>query len=131
MKFVKGDAIAGIIVLAVNVVGGLVIGVLQRGLDVGSAARVYTVLTIGEGLVAQIPALLVSTAAGIIVTRVASEPDEDTEGSHLGRDIGRQVLAQPKALAIAAGLLGLLAVVPGLPAAPFLVLGAVLGVIAW
>jgi type III secretion protein V len=129
MKFVKGDAIAGIIVLAVNVVGGLVIGVLQRGMEVGAAARVYTVLTIGEGLVAQIPALLVSTAAGIIVTRVASE--EEGEGSHLGRDIGRQVLAQPKALAIAAGLLALLAIVPGLPALPFLALGATLGTIAW
>ena len=129
MKFVKGDAIAGIIVLAVNVVGGLVIGVLQRGMDVGAAARVYTVLTIGEGLVAQIPALLVSTAAGIIVTRVASE--DDGAGSHLGRDIGKQLLAQPKALAIAAGMLGLLAVVPGLPAAPFLALAAAMGAIAW
>jgi type III secretion protein V len=129
MKFVKGDAIAGIIVLAINVVGGLVIGVLQRGMDVGAAARVYTVLTIGEGLVAQIPALLVSTAAGIIVTRVASD-DPDGAG-HLGRDIGRQVLAQPKALAIAAGMLALLAVVPGLPALPFLALSAALGTVAW
>ncbi len=127
MKFVKGDAIAGIIVLGVNVVGGLVIGVFQRGMDVAAAGRVYTVLTIGEGLVAQIPALLISTAAGIIVTRVASED----EGSHLGRDIGRQVLAQPKALAITAGLLAVLAVVPGLPALPFLVLAAALGAIAW
>jgi type III secretion protein V len=129
MKFVKGDAIAGIIVLGVNVVGGLVIGVVQRGMEPGDAARVYTVLTIGEGLVAQIPALLISTAAGIIVTRVASE--DEGGASHLGRDIGRQVLAQPKALAIAAGMLALLAVVPGLPAAPFLVLAAVLGAVAW
>jgi type III secretion protein V len=132
MKFVKGDAIAGIIVLAVNVVGGLVIGVLQRGMDLGAAARVYTVLTIGEGLVAQIPALLVSTAAGIIVTRVASEDQEDGAGaSQLGREMARQVLAQPKALAIAAAMLALLAVVPGLPATPFLVLAAALGTIAW
>ena len=129
MKFVKGDAIAGIIVLAINVVGGLVIGVLQRDMDVGAAARVYTVLTIGEGLVAQIPALLVSTAAGIIVTRVASE--DEGAGSHLGRDVARQVLAQPKALAIAAAMLALLAVVPGLPALPFLALAAALGAIAW
>jgi type III secretion protein V len=129
MKFVKGDAIAGIVVLGVNVVGGLVIGVLQRGMDAATAARTYTVLTIGEGLVAQIPALLVSTAAGIIVTRVASE-DEGAVGQ-LARDIGRQVLAQPKALAVTAGLLALLAVVPGLPAAPFLVLGAALGAVAW
>jgi type III secretion protein V len=132
MKFVKGDAIAGIIVLAVNVVGGLVIGVLQRGMDVGAAARLYTVLTIGEGLVAQIPALLVSTAAGIIVTRVASEEQENgAASSHLGREVARQVLAQPKALAIAAGLLALLAIVPGLPALPFLALAAALGSIAW
>jgi len=127
MKFVKGDAIAGIVVLAVNIVGGLVIGVLQRGLDVAAAARTYTVLTIGEGLVSQIPALVISTSAGIIVTRVASEE----EGAHLGRDIGLQVMAQPKAIAIAAGLLVLLAIVPGLPAAPFVTLAAVLGFIAW
>ncbi|HMF41313.1 MAG TPA: flagellar biosynthesis protein FlhA [Polyangia bacterium] len=127
MKFVKGDAIAGIVVLAVNIVGGLVIGVLQRGLDVAAAARTYTVLTIGEGLVSQIPALVISTSAGIIVTRVASEE----EGGHLGRDIGMQVMAQPKAIAIAAGLLALLAVVPGLPGIPFLTLAAVLGLIAW
>ncbi|HVY38818.1 MAG TPA: flagellar biosynthesis protein FlhA [Polyangia bacterium] len=127
MKFVKGDAVAGIVVLAVNIVGGLVIGVFQRGLDLSVAARTYTVLTIGEGLVAQIPALVISTAAGIIVTRVASED----EGSHLGKDIGLQILAHPRALAIGAGLLAILAVVPGLPAPPFLVLAAVLGAAAW
>ncbi len=127
MKFVKGDAIAGIVVLAVNIVGGLVIGIVQRGLDAATAARTYTVLTIGEGLVSQIPALVISTAAGIIVTRVASEE----EGGHLGRDIGLQIIAQPKAIAIAAGLLLLLAIVPGLPAIPFLTLGAVLGTVAW
>ena len=127
MKFVKGDAVAGIVVLAVNIVGGLVIGVFQRGLDVSVAARTYTVLTIGEGLVAQIPALVISTAAGIIVTRVASED----EGSHLGKDIGVQILAHPRALGIAAGLLAILAVVPGMPAPPFLLLAAVLGGIAW
>ena len=107
MKFVKGDAIAGIVVLAVNIIGGLIIGIVQRGMDAGVAARTYTVLTIGEGLVAQIPALIISTSAGIIVTRVASEE----EGGHLGRDIGMQVMAQPKAIAIAAGLLTLLAIV--------------------
>ena len=127
MKFVKGDAIAGIVVLAVNIVGGLIIGIVQRGMDAGVAARTYTVLTIGEGLVAQIPALIISTAAGIIVTRVASEE----EGGHLGRDIGMQMMAQPKAIAIAAGLLALLAIVPGLPALPFLTLAAVMGLLAW
>jgi type III secretion protein V len=127
MKFVKGDAIAGIVVLAVNIVGGLVIGIVQRGLDASTAARTYTVLTIGEGLVAQIPALVISTSAGIIVTRVASEE----EGGHLGRDIGLQIIAQPKAIAIAAGLMLLLAIVPGLPTVPFLTLGAILGAVAW
>ena len=127
MKFVKGDAIAGIVVLAVNIVGGLVIGIVQRGMDAGTAAHTYTVLTIGEGLVAQIPALIISTSAGIIVTRVASEE----EGGHLGRDIGMQIMAQPKALAIAAGLLALLAIVPGLPTVPFLTLAAILGAVAW
>jgi type III secretion protein V len=127
MKFVKGDAIAGIVVLAVNIVGGLVIGIVQRGMDAGTAAHTYTVLTIGEGLVAQIPALIISTSAGIIVTRVASEE----EGGHLGRDIGLQIIAQPKALAIAAGLLALLAIVPGLPTVPFLTLAVLLGAVAW
>jgi type III secretion protein V len=127
MKFVKGDAIAGIVVLAVNIVGGLIVGILQRGMDAGAAARTYTVLTIGEGLVSQIPALVISTAAGLIVTRVASEE----EGGQLGRDIGLQMTAQPKALAITAGLLGLLAIVPGLPAVPFLILGLALGALSW
>ncbi|MEA2697284.1 MAG: type secretion protein [Myxococcales bacterium] len=126
MKFVKGDAIAGVAILAVNIVGGLTIGVLQRGMDVGAAARAYTLLTIGAGLVAQIPALLISTAAGIVVTRVASE-----EGpSHLGRDIARELLANPKAIAMAAVLLALLALVPGLPALPFLALAVVFGLVA-
>jgi type III secretion protein V len=127
MKFVKGDAIAGILITIINIIGGLTIGVLQRGMSAGEAGALYTQLTIGDGLVSQIPALLISTAAGIVVTRVASED----EGSHLGRDIGQQVLAQPRAIAIAAALLVLLAVVPGLPTIPFLVLAAVLGLIAY
>jgi type III secretion protein V len=127
MKFVKGDAIAGIVVLLTNIVGGLVIGMLQRGMDAAGAARTYTVLTIGEGLVAQIPALIISTAAGILVTRVSSDKEE----GHLGQDIGRQILGQPKALAVAAALMGLLAVVPGLPTVPFLLLGAIFGFIAF
>ncbi|MBW2733946.1 MAG: type III secretion system export apparatus subunit SctV [Deltaproteobacteria bacterium] len=127
MKFVKGDAIAGILITVINIIGGLLIGVLQRGMDVGGAARLYTQLTIGDGLVSQIPALLVSTAAGIIVTRVASED----EGAHLGRDIGEQILAQPRALALSAGLLVLFAIVPGMPTIPFLVLAALLGFVSW
>jgi type III secretion protein V len=127
MKFVKGDAVAGIVVLLVNIVGGLFIGVFDRGMDFATALRTYTLLTIGEGLVAQIPALVISTAAGILVTRVSSEE----EGGHLGRDIGQQLLAQPKALAVAAALLAVLAVVPGLPAVPFLLLAALLGLVAY
>jgi type III secretion protein V len=127
MKFVKGDAVAGILVLFVNVVGGLVIGVAQKGMELGPALRTYTLLTVGEGLVAQIPALLISTAAGIIVTRVSS----DERDGHLGRDIGRQILAEPEALAVAAALLIVLALVPGLPTAPFLALGALLGFVAY
>lgn len=126
MKFVKGDAIAGLLVLAVNIVGGLVIGVFQRHLPFAAAAKAYTILTIGEGLVAQIPALLISTAAGVLVTRVSAEQ----EGGALGREIGNQVLAHPRALAFAAGLLAVLALVPGLPALPFLILAAALGWVA-
>jgi type III secretion protein V len=126
MKFVKGDAIAGIVVLLTNIVGGLIIGVLSKGMELFGALRTYTLLTIGEGLVAQIPALVISTAAGILVTRVSSEE----EGGHLGSDIGRQIFAQPRALAVAAVLLGLLAIIPGLPAFPFLFLGALLGLLA-
>jgi type III secretion protein V len=132
MKFVKGDAVAGLVVLAVNIVGGLIIGVLQRGLALPAAARTYTVLTIGEGLVAQIPALIISTAAGIIVTRVAAEDDGDGDGqgTHLAQEIAGQVLGQPKAIAMAAALLAGLGLVPGLPFVPFVLLAAVLGLVA-
>ena len=127
MKFVKGDAIAGIIVLVTNIVGGLIIGIVQRGMDASTAAKTYTVLTIGEGLVSQIPALVISTAAGIIVTRVASEE----EGTNLGGEIFGQLTGQPKALAIAAGLMLLLAIVPGFPAIPFMVMAGGVGFLAW
>jgi type III secretion protein V len=127
MKFVKGDAVAGIVVLVTNLVGGLLVGIGMKGMDSAAALRTYSLLTIGEGLVAQLPALILSTAAGIVVTRVT--PEED--GWHLGSDITRQILAEPKALAIAAGLFGLLALVPGLPAIPFLVLAVVLGSLAY
>ena len=126
MKFVKGDAVASVLILAVNIVGGLVIGVFQRNMEFADAARMYTILTIGEGLVAQIPALVISTAAGVLVTRVSAED----ETSALGTEIGRQVFAHPKALAFAAGALVVMAFVPGLPAIPFLVMAALLGVLA-
>ena len=90
MKFVKGDAIAGLIIVAVNIVGGISIGTLQTGMTAGDALQSYSILTIGDGLVSQIPALLISITAGIIVTRVATE-DSDS----LGADIGGQLLAQP------------------------------------
>lgn len=127
MKFVKGDAIAGIVITLVNIVGGLIVGIYQMKMSAGEAAETYSLLTIGDGLVSQIPALIISTAAGLVVTRVASEYDN----VHLGQDIGMQLLGQPKAIAIAAVLMLLLAVVPGLPLVPFLVLGTLCGLTAY
>ncbi len=127
MKFVKGDAIASIIITVVNIVGGLVIGVMQKGLSVGDAAKKYVLLTIGDGLVGMIPAILISTAAGIIVTRVGGEE----EGAHLGKDMGSQLTAYPKAIAILSGMLLILAAVPGLPKVPFFVLGLLAGFSAY
>ncbi|MBL9037851.1 MAG: type III secretion system export apparatus subunit SctV [Archangium sp.] len=127
MKFVKGDAIAGIIITVVNIVGGLSIGVLQKGMSAAEAAQKYALLTIGDGLVGMIPAILISTAAGIIVTRVGGE----TEGSNLGQDIGGQLLAYPRAIAIAAGMLLALGLVPGLPKIPFFLLAAAAGGVAY
>jgi type III secretion protein V len=120
MKFVKGDAIAGIIITVVNIVGGLAIGVAQKGMTAGEAAKKYALLTIGDGLVGMIPAILISTAAGIIVTRVGGEE----EGAHLGKDISSQLIAYPRAIAIAGGMLLVLGMVPGLPKIPFILLGA-------
>ncbi|NVJ26714.1 MULTISPECIES: type III secretion system export apparatus subunit SctV [Myxococcus] len=127
MKFVKGDAIASIIITVVNIVGGLIIGVTQKGMSAADAAQKYTLLTIGDGLVGMIPAILVSTCAGIIVTRVGGEE----EGAHLGKDIGTQLTAYPKAIAIAAGMLIVLGLVPGLPKIPFFLLGGGAGFGAW
>lgn len=120
-KFVRGDAIAAVIITLVNIVGGLAIGVLQQGMSPGLAAQTYTVLTVGEGLVAQIPALIVSTAAGIVVTRAASDMD-------LGGAMTKQLLMSPKPVGIAAGILLALGLVPGLPHLAFLVLGSA---VAW
>ena len=122
LKFVKGDAVAGIAIVLVNVVGGLAAGAL-RGMDLATAARRYALLAIGDGLVSQIPALLVAVSAGIAVTRVAAE-DEDRS---LRAEIGRQLFAEPGALAAVAALCGGLALAPGLPAVPFLALGAASG----
>src|SRR5262249_50411322 len=117
MKFVKGDAIASIVVVLVNLVGGFAIGTMQQGKSLGEAAELYSLLTVGDGLVAQIPALLVSVAAGAAVTRVASEDDRD-----LGADIAAQLFSNPRALGLAAVVMLGLAGVPGFPAPMFLVL---------
>ncbi len=122
MKFVKGDVIASLVITVVNVLGGLVIGVGQKGMPAVDALKRYGLLTIGDGLVSQIPALVLSTAAGVLVTRVASE-DPDTP---LGQELASQLFGMPKALRVASGFVLVLAVVPGLPAVPFLVLAAVL-----
>ncbi|CAM2005093.1 type III secretion system export apparatus subunit SctV [Acanthopleuribacter pedis] len=122
MKFVKGDAVAGLIVTAINILGGLAIGVMQKGMTAGDALQKYAILTIGDGLISQIPALFISICAGIIVTRVS---DEDSP--HLGGDIGAQVLAQPKALAIGGAILLAFALIPGFPKLQFIGIGLIVG----
>ncbi len=123
-KFVRGDAIAGIIITVINIVGGLLIGILQKGLDFNTATKYYTMLTIGDGLVSQIPALIISTAAGMVVTRSSSEKD-------MGSEITSQLFVNPRAVYIVAGILFLFGLVPGLPKTPFFVMGAILAGIAW
>ena len=123
MKFVKGDAIAGLIIIAVNIIGGVLIGVNQRDLSMSEALDIYAILTIGDGLVSQIPALFISITAGFIVTRVTS--DENTD---LGSDIAFQLINEPKALIIASGILVGFALVPGFPAGVFIPLALVCGV---
>jgi len=123
-KFVRGDAIAGMIIVFVNIIGGLIIGVLQKKMTLSEAARTYTILTVGDGLVSQIPALIVSTAAGIIISRASAE-------SNLGRDLSRQMLFHPKATAVAAAVLFALAFVPGFPKPFFFLLSLLSGAIAY
>jgi flagellar biosynthesis protein FlhA len=124
-KFVRGDAIAGIIVMIINVVGGLLIGVIQKNLDFATAAKYYTMLTIGDGLLAQIPALIISTAAGMIVTRSASNED------NMGQEVVSQLFISTRAVYISAGVLLLLGIVPGLPTIPFFAIGLFLATMAW
>lgn len=123
-KFVKGDAIAGLIITIINIIGGLAIGVLQRGLTLGEAGAIYSLLTVGDGLVSQIPALLFSTATGVIVTRAAGE-------TNLGRDIFISLTKYSRPLFIGSGLLFALAFIPGLPTIPFLVLGIFLALMGY
>lgn len=122
MKFVKGDAIAGLIIIIVNIIGGIAIGSFQRGMPIGEAMQLYSLLTIGDGLVSQIPALFVSITSGIIVSRVTVDED-----SNLGEDIGRQLLGQPNALLIGAAVVTLMGLIPGFPTIVFFFLGGVLG----
>ncbi len=122
-KFVRGDAIAAVIMILVNVIGGFIIGLVQRGMDLPGALRTYTLLTVGEGLVTQIPALIMATATGLIVTRSSS-------GAPLGEELTSQVLGSHRAVMLVAGTLGVLALVPGLPKLPFLIVAAGVGLLA-
>ncbi len=123
-KFVRGDAVAGIVIMLLNIIGGLFVGVLQHNMEVGQAAKNYTLLTIGDGLVAQIPGLIISIAAGMVVTRVSDD-----------RDIGQQFMSQlfnnGRLMAITAGIIGLLGLIPGMPNLVFLLLSSALGALAW
>ena len=123
-KFVRGDAVAGILILFINIIGGFAIGTLEHKLPMVQAAHLYTLLTVGDGLVAQIPALLLSTASAIMVARVSTSQD-------MGEQIVSQLFANPKTLAVAAGVLGLLGAIPGMPNVAFLSLAAVAGGCAW
>ncbi len=123
-KFVRGDAIAGILILFINIIGGLAIGTIGHGLAVAEAGRTYTLLTIGDGLVTQIPALLLSTAVALLVTRVSRAQD-------MGREMRRQLFGHPKALGVASGLLGTIGLVPGMPNFVFLLMSASCGVTAY
>ena len=123
-KFVKGDALAAVIIVFINLVGGIIVGVAQHGMSFQEAAHQFSLLTVGDGLAAQIPALLISVATGIIVTRAASDKD-------LGSDIATQILKQRKAPMVAAAAIGGFALIPGLPKLPFLFIAAIFGAIAW
>src|SRR5262245_18510308 len=122
-KFVRGDAVAGIVILLINIVGGLVVGVMQHNMDIAAAARNYTLLTIGDGLVAQIPALVISTAAGLMVTRVSTD-------QNMSQQMMGQLFAKPQALALTAAIIGIMGLAPGMPHVAFIALAAGLGAIA-
>ncbi|NHB87051.1 type III secretion system export apparatus subunit SctV [Photorhabdus tasmaniensis] len=120
MKFVKGDAIASLLIIFVNILGGITIGVTQKGMSAADALQLYAILTVGDGMVSQVPALLIAITAGIIVTRVSSEDSSD-----LGNEIGEQIIAQPKALLIGGVLLALFGLIPGFPTLIFFMLALV------
>ena len=123
-KFVRGDAIAAILITLINIVGGFAIGIVQKNMTMGEALQRFTLLSIGDGLVSQIPALITSTAAGILITRATAK-------NSLGHELGRQLLFYPRALSILAGMLGVMALVPGLPTLPFLVMAIITGLLSY
>lgn len=123
-KFVRGDAVAGIMIMLINVIGGLIVGVLQHNLDIGTAAKFYTLLTIGDGLVAQIPALIISIAAGMVVTRVGDEQD-------VSQQFVAQLFNNPRVIGLTAAIIGFLGLIPGMPNLVFIAIAAILGVLAW
>lgn len=123
-KFVRGDAIAGILIMLITIIGGLIVGVMQHDLELGAAAKNYTMLTIGDGLVGQIPALIISTAAGLVVSRVTTDED-------LGEQVLSQLFNQPQILVITAGILGIMGLIPGMPNFVFLLIASILGAIAY
>lgn len=127
MKFVKGDAIAGLVITLINVIGGLIIGMTMMGMTAGDSARTFALLSIGDGLVAQIPALLIAITAGIVTTRVSS----DRPGSNLGSDISFQLLRQPKALMIGAAIVMGIGLIPGFPKPPLMLLASAIGLIGY
>ncbi len=123
-KFVRGDAIAGILITIVNIIAGIIVGVAQNSMSIGDAAETFTLLTVGDGLVSQIPALIISTAAGIIITRNASD-------DNLGDQMTNQLKVHPKAIYMAASVLFVFSVIPGLPKFPFIVIGSLLAFVGW
>jgi flagellar biosynthesis protein FlhA len=123
-KFVRGDAVAGIFILVINILGGLVVGMVQHDLDFATAAKYYTLLTIGDGLVAQVPSLIISTAAGVIVSRVSTEQS-------IGQQLTLEVLSNPEVFGLTAFIIGLMGIIPGMPHVPFLFLAALLGAAAY
>jgi flagellar biosynthesis protein FlhA len=123
-KFVRGDAMAGMLILVINIVGGFVIGVAQHGLSVSEAASSYILLAVGDALVAQIPGLLISVAAAMVVSRVGSDVDSGTQ-------IRSQMFSSPRALGLTAGIIGLLGLIPGMPNIVFLLMSGLIGYYAW
>ncbi|MCD0505222.1 flagellar biosynthesis protein FlhA [Bordetella petrii] len=123
-KFVRGDAIAGLLIMVINVIGGLIVGMAQHDMSAGDAGRVYTLLTIGDGLVAQIPALVISTAAGVVVSRVSTDQD-------VGQQMLTQLFSNPSVLFLTAGIIGIMGLIPNMPHVAFLTLAAILGGTGW